>query len=112
MIRNLLIVTGIMTGLALAFYVYSVYFVTPISDSDLSIEELDSQIGREIISELEILKTLDITGNLFMDPVYMSLRDRTVEPVNEPVGRPNPFASIGSGVTSSVAPATSSSTRP
>lgn len=49
-------------------------------------------IGRELIIELERLKSLNqIDSNFFNDPVFRRLRDNEVRPAIQPVGRNNPF---------------------
>jgi hypothetical protein len=54
-----------------------------------------SQMGAEILSALNQLKTLKLDSSIFQDKVFMSLRDFS-KPLNaEPVGRVNPFSPIG-----------------
>lgn len=51
-------------------------------------------IGRELLIELERLKSLNKVNVEFLDgDVFMSLEDRTVTVTPQPLGRDNPFIS-------------------
>jgi hypothetical protein len=53
-------------------------------------------IGQELVVELTRLRGLqNIRGDIFKDPVFMSLQDYTQTVVAQPLGRSNPFAPIG-----------------
>lgn len=55
-----------------------------------------SQIGQEIVIELNRLKSLqNINGDLFKNSAFVSLKDFTQIVVPQSVGRSNPFAPIG-----------------
>lgn len=60
---------------------------------------------RVALDTLVQLKSIQITGNIFSDPAFQSLRDARTEIVAEPVGRRNPFAPLGkSGTSASTTP--------
>ncbi len=53
-------------------------------------------IGQEIVIELNRLKALqNINTDIFRNPAFASLIDRTQVVVPQPIGRSNPFAPIG-----------------
>jgi hypothetical protein len=63
--------------------------------------------SQDIVSTLLQLRTVSLSGTIFSDPSFSTLRDFGTQIVPEPVGRPNPFAPFSSR---SVNPATNSST--
>lgn len=58
-------------------------------DSAASVEEGD------LLTLLLEMRSVNLSGNIFSDPVFQSLEDFGQELVSEPVGRENPFAPIG-----------------
>lgn len=58
----------------------------------------DSAVGQELVIELNRLKGLQNVDDKFLteDPVFNSLFDFTQPVPEQPVGRENPFAPIGS----------------
>jgi hypothetical protein len=58
---------------------------------------------RAVVESLLTLRAITLSGTIFSDPAFMSLHDFGTLLVAEPIGRPNPFAPIG---TRSSAPAT------
>lgn len=65
-------------------------------------------IGQEFIGMLLSLQSLNLDTTLFQDPVFQSLKDKTIrfaDPGGQ--GRPNPFAPIGSDVVAPAPPANS-----
>lgn len=55
-------------------------------------------VGSEIISALNQIQTLNLSRDIFDDPVFGSLIDRSEPIPEEPVGKNNPFAPIGSEI--------------
>lgn len=53
-----------------------------------------SEIGREIISTLNRLRTITIDPDFFQDERYVRLEDFSVEIDPQPVGNPNPFLQV------------------
>lgn len=53
---------------------------------------LDTEVGRELLSTLALLKSTKLDTGVFTDPVFESLRDFGVEIAAQPLGRRNPFA--------------------
>lgn len=51
---------------------------------------------QELVATLLTLRAVTLSGTIFDDPAFMSLRDFGTTIVAEPVGRPNPFAPLGS----------------
>lgn len=110
MLRNLLIIIGVIVLTVGAFFAYTIYFVQ--EDSTLLVEEFGDQfVGREVVLELEKIRAITLDGDLFSSATYQSLVDRSIEVADEPTGRNNPFAPIGGGV-SSVVTVGSTTTRP
>mgnify|MGYP003394305743 FL=1 len=53
-------------------------------------------IDSDVVAVLLQLRAVSLSGTIFTDPVFRSLQDFGSPVVPEPVGRPNPFAPIGS----------------
>lgn len=53
---------------------------------------------QEIIGTLLALRAVTLSGTVFGEPSFMSLQDFGTTIVPEPVGRPNPFAPLGTQV--------------
>lgn len=57
---------------------------------------------KDLVATLLALRAVKLDASLFSDATFMSLRDFSTQIVPEPVGRPNPFAALGStGITAS-----------
>ncbi len=61
-----------------------------------------NSIDSDVVAVLLQLRAVSLSGTIFSDPVFQSLRDFGSPIVQEPVGRANPFAPIG--VTQSTTP--------
>lgn len=59
---------------------------------------LEATLGRTLLSTLVRLKSTTIDMSVFSDPVFTSLHDFGVIIASQPVGRRNPFAPLGAGV--------------
>lgn len=60
----------------------------------------------DIVQTLLTLRAVSLSGTIFSDPAFMTLRDFGTQIIPEPIGRPNPFAPLGAASATS-----SSSTR-
>lgn len=65
----------------------------------------EASADQELVATLLTLRAVTLSGTIFQDPAFMSLRDFGTKIVAEPVGRSNPFAPLGS------APSATSSAR-
>jgi hypothetical protein len=73
----------------------------------LAVETVTEQgANQDLVSTLLALRAVKLDASLFTDPAFVSLKDFSTQIVPEPVGRPNPFAPLGSS-----AVVTSSSTK-
>ncbi|MDO8620027.1 MAG: hypothetical protein Q7R64_01610 [bacterium] len=66
----------------------------------LSTSPLDATLGRDLLSALATLKSTKLDTSVFSDPVFLSLKDFSVEILPQPIGRRNPFAVFGASVSS------------
>ncbi len=60
----------------------------------LQTENVANASDEDIVSTLLTLRAVSLSGTIFSDPVFMSLKDFGKEIVPEPVGRDNPFAPL------------------
>ncbi len=67
-------------------------------------------IGQKTISLLQQLAKVSIDQQIFATPAFQSLIDFGVDIQEEPVGRPDPFAPIGSEGGAAFSPVSASST--
>ena len=68
----------------------------------------DTSGDEAIISSLQSLQAISLSGTIFSDPAYKTLKDYTTAIVPVPAGRADPFAPISAAAQSSVpAPANS-----
>jgi hypothetical protein len=79
----------------LLIYVYFNYIrstepTTPLTTSAESVASPD------LLATLSHLHTITLSDSIFSDPVFLSLTDFGVEIPPQNVGRPNPFAPLGS----------------
>lgn len=58
----------------------------------------DNGPDQELVATLLALRAVKLDGSLFSDPGFVSLKDFSTEIIPEPIGRPNPFAPLGSAV--------------
>ncbi len=104
---------GIGIAVVIAFFVYS-YFFTGSPEPVLSSESSTStqSIDQDLINLLLTLNAIKLDDSIFSDPAFQSLQDFGKDLVPEPVGRPNPFAPLGSISAASQAGAQSSAGAP
>lgn len=55
----------------------------------------EDAVDRDLVETLLTLRAITLSGTIFNDPAFLSLRDFGTMIVPEPVGRANPFAPIG-----------------
>lgn len=97
-LKKILIIVLVLGLGAAAYYYFG--FVRQGSDNASAVLENDQTISQNILTLTEELKSLTIDTSLFLSPLFTNLREISAPPVSEPVGRPNPFAFIGTeGVT-------------
>lgn len=90
------------------------------SSSDSSLLDAEAVTGsaatdpasQEVVETLLALRAISLDGGLFQNPAYISLRDTSTEIVQEPVGRPNPFAPLDGAVIAPPPPAAVPDTAP
>ncbi len=87
------IILGVLV-VVLLFSIYSVFFKKPSYESELSFNtatDVDSNVGREIITTLNKLQTIQIDTDFFSSDLFNSLINFHVELQPEEVGKPDPF---------------------
>ena len=62
-----------------------------------------SEADKEVVETLLQLRAITLSGTIFTDPAFTSLKDTGIQIVPEPVGRPNPFAPLPITATSTSA---------
>ena len=82
-----------------AFLVYQ-YFFAPSTEAPLTTTNSLSASGpdQDLIALLLELKSIRLDNTLFNDSVFKSMQDFSKELVQEPQGRPNPFAPLGATI--------------
>ncbi|OHB19745.1 MAG: hypothetical protein A2854_03780 [Parcubacteria group bacterium RIFCSPHIGHO2_01_FULL_56_18] len=63
---------------------------------------------KDVVETLLQLRAITLSGTIFTDPAFVSLRDNGTQIVPEPVGRPNPFLPLGGSSATSTSAASSS----
>ncbi len=93
--KNIFIGAGIIIVLFIAysFIKPDPNIATPSVVSEAPIAELSA--SRDIIALLVDLKAIKIQKDFFSDPVFRSLQDFSTPVPDEPRGRANPFAPVG-----------------
>lgn len=88
------IVAALIVGMAFVGYRASAQNST--ADSPLTSSAMDSSDpGKDILFLLNQLSVIRIDKEIFSNAVFLSLKDFGLKVVEEPYGRPNPFAPIG-----------------
>ena len=106
-IKNILIFLGIALVLILAyFFIFKKSPDQPslVSSSGNTILPITAQsttstISQDFLAVLLSVKNIKIDDSIFSDPAFLSLNDSTIELISDGTeGRPNPFAPLGSDV--------------
>jgi|JI10StandDraft_1071094.scaffolds.fasta_scaffold26285_5 hypothetical protein len=93
LLKNLLIALG----LAIILFIGYITFVRDDGSDAMISESLSPEVRQEtqqLLSTLQELKSINVEGRIFSDPLFLSLRDFRVELGTEPEGRSNPFAPL------------------
>ncbi len=96
--KNKSIVIAIILFLV-AIYVYKTFFVVdPLlqDDSGITAEALGVDVGSDLVALNASLQAVTLDTSLFGTPAYKTLIDFSSELGEQPTGRRNPFAIIGS----------------
>lgn len=89
--------------LLVVFFLYTTFFGSENTEEELltsSVQQptANQVVGTEIVSALNQIESLKLSRDIFEDPVFQSLIDRSEPLPEEPVGKINPFSPIGSAV--------------
>ena len=107
MIATLLKYKGLIIGivaLVLLFLGYSQFIAKKTGTSDSALVPVqtasnstnqNSGAGREFVIQLLAIQSIHFNTDLFGDPAYTNLHDFSRPILDQPKGRPNPFAPIG-----------------
>ncbi len=97
LLKNKAVVVVVLAILVAAFVWYGMFkggeTPTPTLTSE-SVAGADAS-NAELISTLNQLRSMTLSGSIFSDPTFQGLRDFSTQIVPEPIGRDNPFASLG-----------------
>ena len=99
--------TSIVLGIVVAVFAvagYLLFFRGDTSTAPLSVtrpQETQGGVSQELLSTLLQLHSMSLDERVWSDPVFKSLRDFGVALSPAPVGRPNPFAPLGSALRNS-----------
>lgn len=90
LLQNIIVIGGILVILGLGYYLYTQNAALDVSsDSDVS-----AQVAAEtadFLRRLNELKAIQLSGDIFSDPRFLSLINFTAPVGSEPVGQENPF---------------------
>jgi hypothetical protein len=111
--KFVILILGSVLAAAAAWYIF-LRDTTP--QALLTTEDLTTSSGadKDVVETLLQLRAITLSGTIFSDPAFVSLKDNGTQIVPEPAGRENPFLPLP-GMTqtpSSSAPATTSPTTP
>lgn len=87
---------GIVAIIIAAFIAYSIFFARPATPAltTSSVSEATDPADQQLIALLLTLHSITLDTKLFDDARFTNLKDFGRELVQEPVGRPNPFAPL------------------
>ncbi len=98
--KSTIIALVVIVAVALLLYFYYKGNPNDDSTSSLTVVSAESQEARassdRVLSLLSEIRSLNIKNTLFTNPVYKSLVDYTIAVPDQPIGRINPFAPVGS----------------
>ncbi len=93
-----------------AFVGYNLMSSTPVEEGVEATTTSGDIVGGDILSLVEKLKMITIDSSIFSSALFASLRDSSAPLTPEIQGRPNPFAVIGSDVSSGSVQTTATTT--
>jgi hypothetical protein len=88
-LQNSLIIGGILAIAGLGYYLYTSDSGSKSSDSEASAHIAAE--SAEFLRRLNELKAIELNGEIFSDPRFISLVDYSAPILSEPIGKPNPF---------------------
>jgi hypothetical protein len=95
LLKNLLIALGLAILLFVGYVVFLRDDGAPTPPPGMEAFSAQAQMeSQQLLSTLNELKSLDVEGTLFSDPLFLSLRDFRIDLGIEPDGRVNPFAPV------------------
>jgi hypothetical protein len=102
-IKNHVFLVGILVLLIVGATWYGMQSSTPpealiVTDTIDGGSPSENIADRELVESLLTLRAINLSGQIFSDPVFKVLEDFGTAIVPEPVGRPNPFAPLQSQV--------------
>ncbi|MEK7156404.1 MAG: hypothetical protein AAB790_01195 [Patescibacteria group bacterium] len=90
----------ILSGLALAGLIwYGLSPAAPEGDLVPSPGSEGAQVDQGIVPTLLTLRAVKLDGTIFSAPAFTRLKDISTDIIEEPVGRPNPFAPLSARTT-------------
>jgi len=80
----------------------------------LTTEDLTSSnaADKDVVETLLALRAITLSGTIFTDPAFVSLKDNGTQIIPEPVGRPNPFLPLEGSATATSSASTSTPRQP
>ena len=87
------VLASVIVIFVLGYVGFRLYSQTP--DTSAQVPEAEEQIGQNILSLVNQLKTVSIDDSFFTSQILLTLKDYSVLLNPEFQGRPNPFAPIG-----------------
>lgn len=102
--RNIWLVLGV--GVAVAALVWYGLSSGGTSAGLLSSTNGTGSADSDVVTTLLQLRSITLSGGIFSDPLFSSLRDFSTDIIPEPVGRPDPFAPISPTATTTETAAT------
>ena len=91
-LKNSLIVLGLIALAIFGYYLYITQSQAVIAvDNNTRVSNQAAAETQEFLRRLNELKTVDLEGDLFIDPRFQSLVDYSTPIVPSSVGRSNPF---------------------
>jgi hypothetical protein len=91
--KNIFLSIGL---ILVCFFAYQLWAGAATSVSQLSSSGNSiSDVGEETLQILSELRTLTLDEDIFLDKAFLSLEDFSMDIMEQPIGRNNPFAEIG-----------------
>ena len=96
LIQKLKIPAIVIVVIIIIFFVYTTYFSQSSSSTDLQVSTSQTSAqDQNFLNLLLQIKNINIDTTLFQNSAFISLQDDTLPILDQPYGRPNPFAPIG-----------------
>ncbi len=94
LLKNLLVTLGIAVLVLVGYMIFTKTDTTAPSVPGSTTTEQAALESQALLMSLQKLQSYNVEGKIFSDARFASLVDFRVELVDEPFGRPNPFAPI------------------